>query len=593
MMESLYCQQFPERDTISVEKIIIDHADQIKGTRIDNLIFQRLSGNVNFHQGEIVMKCREASFYKNNVEASGDIFIQRSDTSSLFSDSLSWVGDLKLAELFRNVVLVDGTRQLFTDYLRYDLHYEIASYYHGAIMEDGNTQLRSRKGHYFRKTGEVFFKDKVEVVDSSFSLQSDSLLYLLTTKKAIFPGPTLIQEGERRMYAERGWYLLEEKIGSFSGNVQYQRGSFQASGNELSFNEIEGEILIQTNAVVIDSQRVARADCIRYLERGDIYILEGHAFFREGNTFASGDTIIYYGDDDRFVLVGEGIMIDSARELRGESIFYDGKTREGMAKGKVFVRDSIEKTTLLCDSAYYNRATGVILGVGGRPLMLMASEDDTLFMSADTFFSFKQPLDTTYTDSSQVLTAYPAVKIYKKDMQGVADSFVYHSRDSAFYFFKQPYLWTDTTQFSGEEIKVEIASGQINHVFIDRKAMVITSPDAIYFNQVKGKQIDAGFKDNALQRTDVYGNAEALYYLLDEDDAYIGANQTVSSKLSLLFEENQVTDIYFYEKPTGTIDPMGLIPKAGIQLEGFHWEVSKRPASVMDLNSQHLQRIKY
>lgn len=584
-------QIFPNRDTVPVEEVRILHADIMKGERKGGAVKQRLSGNVQLRQGSTFMRCREATLFENDVQAVGDIVIQQGDSSSLFADSLSWLGDTKVVHLFDSVVLVNGASQLFSDYLYYDLEYEIASYTSGALLKKGTAQLRSRRGHYFVNRKMAYFKEQVEVVDSGFSLKSDSLLYYVEEDKAVFPGPSIILRDGARIFSESGWYSIPLREGVFEGNVQYLKGNQRASGERMEVSGSKAAFVIEGNAAVLDSSRTARAHRIRYQERQDIHYLEGTARFVENQTVAEGDTIIYFGEEQRFLISRNGRLIDSVREVRGESIQYDEKSGEGWAIGRVLLKDSVEKTTLLCDSLFYYGKRGTQLAYGGRPLLLMETDGDTLYMSADTFYSFLSPADTFGIDSFRILTAFPETRLYKQDMQGICDSLTYHSKDSAFVLYKRPFLWTDTTQFHGNTIRVQLASNQISRVEIEQNAMVVTSPDAIYFNQVKGKRIEAGFIDNALHRTDVYGNAEALYYLVDEDNAYIGMNRTVASKLSLLFEDNQVTDIYFYEKPSGAIDPMSLIPRSGVQLEGFHWEVKKRPLGVEDLFSRHYLRL--
>ncbi|HEV8538283.1 MAG TPA: hypothetical protein VGR15_05085, partial [Bacteroidota bacterium] len=47
------------------EKVIeLDHADSLMGLVIDGEAARRLVGNVKFHQGKIVVSCREAIHYK-------------------------------------------------------------------------------------------------------------------------------------------------------------------------------------------------------------------------------------------------------------------------------------------------------------------------------------------------------------------------------------------------------------------------------------------------------------------------------------------------------------------------------------------------
>src|SRR5690625_6630464 len=97
--------------------------------------------------------------------------------------------------------------------------------------------------------------------------------------------------------------------------------------------------------------------------------------------------------------------------------------------------------------------------------------------------------------------------------------------------FGEPILWMDTTQLSGDTIFINIVEGAIHDVLIRGNAFIITSPDSVFFNQIKGRDIKAYFEEGKLVRTDVEGNAESIYFPLDEENAYIGRSEEHTSEL--------------------------------------------------------------
>lgn len=579
----IYAQVGAPRDTVPKEKVIVDHADRLEGERIGEEELQRLEGNVELRQGNTFMYCDEAVISGNNVQALGNIVIQQGDTTSVFSDSLSYLGDPQLAELFDSVALVNGTQRLFTDYLRYDLYFKLATYTQGALLDNGRTQLTSRRGEYYVDLDEAYFKDSVVVVDSQFTLRADTLMYNTRTETTYFLGPTLITQNQARIYCESGYYDILNGKAEFRKNAQYLQEDRRASAEVIYYDGNRSEITLLGEAFIEEEGRVARADRIRYNETEDISYLEGNARFIEKGRLVTGDTIVYFGKTDSYTTKGKGFLQDSTQQLRAENMNYDAATGEGTAFGNVIWRDTVEKLSILSDAAFYNRKSDFLLATGGRPMFLSVIEGDTLFMTSDTLVSRMQPRDTTLEDSMRVLLAYPDVRVFKSDLQAVCDSLSYHSADSVFHFYKDPIIWSDTSQFIADTIDVQLANNRIDRIFLKKQAMVITSPDAIYFNQIKGRNITAFFRDDALFRTDVVGNAEAVYYILDEQNAYVGPNRTACSEIVLFFQANQVTDIRFYDKPAGAIDPMLLSPREGIQLEGFFWEVERRPMSLADL----------
>ena len=102
---------------------------------------------------------------------------------------------------------------------------------------------------------------------------------------------------------------------------------------------------------------------------------------------------------------------------------------------------------------------------------------------------------------------------------------------------------------------------------------------------MKGKEITATFEEGELDRMLIKGNAESIYYVLDEAKAYIGANEMLSSRMLLRFGNNEVTDITFYDSPTAKFHPIQDVDKSALILEGFDWRTDERPQSIFDITS--------
>jgi hypothetical protein len=182
-----------------------------------------------------------------------------------------------------------------------------------------------------------------------------------------------------------------------------------------------------------------------------------------------------------------------------------------------------------------------------------------------------------------MLIAFPDVRVFKSDLQAICDSLIYSTKDSIFRFFEQPVIWSDTSQFLADTIQMSLKNKKIDRIFLTNKSFILNSPDQIYFNQIKGKNIIAYFQEGNLRRMEVEGNAESVYYALDEAKAYVGVNKTVCSRMVLLFGDNEVEKIKFYTQPTAKLEPMQQADHNALKLEGFNWVIEKRPLSVQDL----------
>ena len=88
----------------------------------------------------------------------------------------------------------------------------------------------------------------------------------------------------------------------------------------------------------------------------------------------------------------------------------------------------------------------------------------------------------------------------------------------------------------------------------------------------------------------VNGNAESIYFARDEEEAYLGMNQTTCSEMLILFGANEVDQIKFYSQANATMFPIAKIQDSPPTLEGFRWDFEKRPESIVGLrrnNNEH------
>ena len=209
-----------------------------------------------------------------------------------------------------------------------------------------------------------------------------------------------------------------------------------------------------------------------------------------------------------------------------------------------------------------------------------------MIISADTLRSFRfvHQIDSITFDTVKNFTAFHDVKILKNDMQGLCDSLILNLKDSVFTLFKRPVLWTDSTQLSGDTIKIFINNKTIDKLELIENGFVINSSDLLLFNQIKGRKITGFFREKELRELRAVGNALSLYYMIDDEDkSYIGVNKTECSSLSLFFKNKKVESARFYNDPVASILPM-TTDHESLKLKGFEWRFLEKPLSIEDLN---------
>lgn len=581
----------PQPETRNSEDIIdIEWADEFIYEVVEGDTVQRLLGNVELSQDTIYMYADSARIFNStDLTAIGNVILQQGDSTAVFADSVIYNSETKISDLYGDVILVNEGQKLFTDYLHYDLNTDVATYYSGATITDDSTTIQSEKGYFYMKTKEMFFKDSVVVVSPQFSLRSDTLKFNTATKVATFLAPTLIRQDSSKIYTEAGFYDTKNKSAKFQKNPQYVDGEKIAIADTIKYDGNLKEVFLLGNARFEEGSRVATASRIRYNETTELTLLEGNAVIVDDGQNIVADTVSYDKKNEAYATRGRSHIVDGNQILDADQVDYDTEKEMGVAKGDVIWRDTSQNVTIISEYANYKKENDYIKasgGRGGRPLFISDIDGDSLFMTADTLISIKG--DTLTGDTSRLMHAYFDVRIFKNDLQAVADSLVYNTSDSLFWFYdnrmgETPIVWSDTTQFTADTIKMQLANSKIDRIFLRNNSFIINSPDEKFFNQIKGKNSIAYFEKGELDYVHVTGNAESVYYPLDDGKAYIGANKTICSEMKIYFGNNTVTGIKFFSQPQATLSPMDKADHRALLMDGFRWESGKRPLNVDDL----------
>jgi len=578
---ALSAQITVEQDTSDRKAVLIRFSELMEIIQDDDQSIRKLSGNVALQQDSILLYCDTAFMEGTQVTAFGNVVIKQGDSLTVFSDSLVYRSEEKVADLFGEVVLEDGDKKLFTSYLNYDLSSKTARYTQGGLITLDDTQLISEKGVYYVPSKKLFFKDSVVVVNDKIHLRADTLAYDSKSQIATFLGPTLIDQEDAQIYWEEGFYNMKGKTAEFRKNAQYQKGKQKATADLITYDDSRKEIRLTGNAKFLEEDKIATADVIRYEEISDLTILEGNAYFKDSQQEIKSDFITYDAKKESFSTTGRAKVDDGAQLLEADQLSYDKENGMGIATGNVYWQDTIENISIQSDNINYNKTTNYIKAVGGRPLLATLLGKDTLFLASDTLIA-SQTEDST---AARILEAISDVRIYKKDLQATCDSLVFNAKDSLFKLYKNPVIWSDTSQFKADSVYLQLANNEIDRIYLYQNTLIINTLDFQFYNQIQGKVITAFFKQGALRRMKVDGNAECIYFATDKQDAYLGMNQTTCSEMLILFGANEIDNIKFFSQATATMHPMKEVQASPPTLKGFNWTFDKRPQSVLDLRT--------
>lgn len=476
-------------------KVYLEQSDMIQFDQKRLPDVQIIKGNVKFRHDNAVMYCDSAYFYsqQSSFDAFGNVRIIDGDTLFIYGDFLFYDGNIKLARMRRNVRLENSTAVLTTDSMNYNRVTNLAYYYTGGKLRDEQNTLTSIWGQYSPNTKQALFKNKVHLVNESFTMDADTLKYNTETKIANIVGDThIIYNKETDIYSTLGWY-----------NTQTEQS------------------MLLNRSLIVSSD---------------------------------GNTVI------------------------GDTLYYDKQkgTVEGFSH--VAMSDTIQKITIHGNYVFYNEKTEYGLATDSA-LLVDWSTTDSLFMHADSILTFK---DSIY----DVAQAYYNVRFYRSDLQGACDSLVYLSKDSVATMYGEPVIWSGENQLSGEIVQAYIKGETIDRIFIPRKALAVqpVEPDSSFYNQVVGKELTAFMREGSLNRVEISGNAETIYFPInDKDSTIVGINKTQSSFVNMYFINDDLDRIVLTTASSGVMYPLGDLSGDDLLLNNFFFIDEQRPKSKMDV----------
>lgn len=193
------------------------------------------------------------------------------------------------------------------------------------------------------------------------------------------------------------------------------------------------------------------------------------------------------------------------------------------------------------------------------------------------------PADTVMT---RIIKAYHHVNVFKTNMQAKSDSLFYTSADSTLRWYKNPIIWSQGSQQTGDTIYLQLRNKKLNSVQVVQTAFSVNvEADSAKFNQIKGKLITGFFKDGKLNSMYVDGNAESVYFTkTDDGKKYDKMNQTISSRIKITFKKGDIADVVPIKNVEGATTPVADI-KQDVILTGFIWKPELRPRSKRDITN--------
>jgi len=495
----------------------------------------------------------------------------------------------------------------------------------------------------FRHKGALMFCDSAYLYNASNSIDAFGNVRVLQGDTLELLSDKLFYSGNTQIVKVRNNVLLNDKEMTLATNtldfnrktgvaVFYDEGLITSKVNENRLISCEGIYNSNTeffyfreDVELTNPKYVVETDTLDYDNLNEISYFQGPTFiYSDENTIYCENG--WYDTKKDISQFNKNAYLDNGQQvLRGDSLWYWRTGGLGRAYENVSITDTTEQYIIRGAFGSYFEKTGKSL-VTGRAEFIQYDDLDSLFLHGDTLLAVND------TATGNKIYAYPNVRFYRTDMQGVADSLVYVRADSMIHMFENPVLWSDHLQITGDTIQLKTTDTGIERLYVFDHAFMadrVYEDDSLKYNQIKGKKLTGYFQNNELKRVFINGNGQSLYYAMEEakvevpdtagtnviekdsvvlsdmspdtltsdtvpadslqktititEQKIIGVNKAICSNIAIYLENKKVQKIRFLVKPDGAFIPLFKFTTEDAFFDGFYWHSERRPKDRYDI----------
>lgn len=454
------------------------------------------------------------------------------------------------------------------------------------VFVQNKTTIYCDSAHFFKSDNRIDAFGKIHITEgdsidvTSFGLSYDGNKKIAHLRKKV----VFTKLGLATLYTDfldydrnknEARYFNGGKLVDSTNVLTSKKGYYDINTNLASFKR---------DVVGVNDDYTMTSDTLQYNSKTKVILFRDHTTIKD----KEGGTAVYengfYDTTKKLSSLNQGEIETTTYRLVGDKYFLNDLKKFYKAKGNVVMTSKEENMIIYGDDGDYDRLNGITKVYGNAYLAKITDQTDTLFLSADTLVSIESS-----DPAKKKLLAYNNVKIFKEDLQGIADSLVYIAADSTLHFYKDPVLWTEENQMTADSIRMLISNKTIDRIYLVANSFVVSQDSLNHFNQIKGRTMTAIFKEKAINHVDVQGNGESLYYALQEvksdslkkdngpSSFLMGMNKIICSNMKINFKEGKVNNISFYIMPDASFIPPHELQEGDKKLGGFIWREKEKP----------------
>lgn len=444
----------------------------------------------------------------------------------------------------------------------------------------------------------MYKKDKqVHIVHEGIEMWCDIAFHYKEENFVKARGNVRMKQGDsvsmRSRYAE---YNGDTKFAVAAGRVWLKKDTTTVTTDTMYFDRIKQQAFYRTGGTVTSPNSTITSRIGRYFiendkisfvsnvtvtnpeyviesEQLDFYSKPEHAYLY-GPTTITGDNSVVYCErgfydtkyDTGYFIQNSRIDYDN-RQVFGDSLYFDRAKNFASATNNIRVLDTINNSLIKGHYAEVYRDKDSVF-ITKRAVAITVEQQDSVYIHGDKLIVTGKP-------EERILRGYYNVRLFKSDLSGKCDSIHVNEKTGLTQMIRKPILWSDRSQMTGDSIHLihNPVAERLDSLKVFDNAFIVQKDTISGYNQVKGEKLFGFFNDeNQLRQVDIIKSAESISYIRDEKDGSLqGIDKSKSASITLIFENQEIVDVYKYKGPQGDIWPESQFPDQARKLQGFIW----------------------
>ncbi len=392
------------------------------------------------------------------------------------------------------------------------------------VLTQGNVRITCNRAIQYLARNNAHLIGNVIITQDTLTILTDEGYYFGNEKRAYSDRGVRLDDKKVILTAGTGEYLFTPQQANFIRNVKLTDTLSVLTSEKLTyFRHIDKAIAVQGVNITDTSGNIISADSLINLRK-------------EGITYAFFNVKVRNLKDNSLIL---GDHLEDYRE-------------------KNYSKVDVKPLFIQIDSVKDEPDTLEVTGKGDkRPDSLLRV--DTLMIKSLMMESFRG-------DTANVFIAKDSVRILRGDFASNNDLTTYYKDKETLITNRLsdssgvPVIWSGNSQMTGDSITIVLQDRRINKVYVDRNAFLISKSDInpARYDQLTGKRVIMNFRDNALVKTEVFGNVLGIYYMY-EDDEQNGLMKASSREAVINFEDKKVSQVNLYGDPNSEYHPENVV----------------------------------